>query len=135
MTFLWLEPKVDRKKILIIDGDFESVSLLTKILSEENFFVTTAYDGEEGLNKVLSDKPDLIIMEPYLKKLHGFDLCMILSRDFDPKIPVIILSGYYHESFFRNEALQTFGAEAFVSKPYHKDKLLSTIDELIGDKD
>ena len=126
---------MDRKKILIIDADFESVKSLTHFLSEENFLVSTAYDGEEGLKKTLKDKPDLIIMEPFLKKLHGFDLCMIISKDFDPKIPVIILSGYYHESFFRDEALQTFGAEAFLSKPFNKDKLLSIIKDQFGDNE
>lgn len=126
---------MDRKKILIIDADFESVKSLTHFLSEENFLVATAYDGEEGLNKTLKDKPDLIIMEPFLKKLHGFDLCMIISKDFNPKIPVIILSGYYHESFFRDEALQTFGAEAFLSKPFNKDKLLSIIKDQFGDNE
>jgi DNA-binding response OmpR family regulator len=126
---------LDRKKILIIDADFESVKSLTQFLSEKNFLVSTAYDGEEGLNKVLKDKPDLIIMEPFLKKLHGFDLCMIISKDFNPKIPVIILSSYYHESFFRDEALQTFGAEAFLSKPFDNDKLLSIIKDQLGENE
>lgn len=126
---------MNRKKILIIDADFESVRLLTQFLSEKNFLVTTAYDGEEGLNKTLKDKPDIIIMEPFLKKLHGFDLCMIISRDFNPKIPVIILSSYYHESFFRDEALQTFGAEAFLNKPFNKEKLLSALKDLLDNNE
>jgi TonB family protein len=101
-------------------------------LQTEGFQVVTAKDGHEGLLKFESENPDLVILEPMLLKLHGFDLCRKISKDSNKKTPVIITTGFYKGEHYKSEAIETFGAAAFFEKPYKNEDLMTTIHELLG---
>jgi TonB family protein len=120
------------KKILIVDFDEKSVDPLSKLLAEEGHQVFVAKDGEEGLEMCKSEQPDLVILEPMLPKLHGFELCSIITKDMDPKIPVIILTKFYKEQQFKIESTRSFGASAFLSKPFDKKELQSHLADLLS---
>ena len=82
-----------RKRILIIEDDKFLLELLVGKLTKEQFDVSIALDGEEGLKKVKQEKPDLIILDLVLPGMHGFEFLKKIKKD--PKIsqiPVIILS-------------------------------------------
>jgi serine/threonine-protein kinase len=69
-----------------------------------------------------------------LPKLHGFDLCSKIVREFPEKVPVIIVTNVYKEDKYKNEAIRTYGASAYFVKPYDEEKLLSTIYNFLGIK-
>jgi TonB family protein len=119
------------KKILIVDFDIHSLDSLSKFLRSERFKVVTATDGQMGLEKFKSENPDLVIMEAMLPKLHGFELCKKLNHDFPRKVPIIILTGIYRESFYKSEAVRFSGASAFLEKPWKKEELCQTIQKLL----
>jgi TonB family protein len=119
------------KKVLIVDFDDKSIDPLSKFLEEEGFSVKVARDGEEGLEAAKADQPDLVILEPMLPKLHGFELCGIITHDFEPKIPVIILTKFYREEQFKIESVRSFGASAFVSKPFEPSKMRDILTEVL----
>ncbi len=121
------------KKILIVDFDEKSVDPLSKYLEEEGCQVLVAKDGESGLEMCKSELPDLVILEPMLPKLHGFELCSIITKDMDPKIPVVILTKFYKEQQFKIESTRSFGASAFLSKPFNKSELKSHLSDLISE--
>ncbi len=121
-----------KEKVLIVEFEDNSLSSLSAMLEREGFHVVTARDGHEGLVKFESEAPDLVILEPMLLKLHGFDLCKKISSDTRKKTPVIITTAFYKGEQYRSEALGTFGAAAFFEKPYDKKILLSTIHDLLG---
>jgi len=121
------------KKILVIEPDFESLKSLSRFLLDAKFEVITAYDGEEGLEKAKAENPDLVILEPRLPKMNGFDLCSIIAKDFERKIPVIILTEFFQD--FKTEILQSFGAAGFLSKPFEKEKLFYKILDLLKESD
>lgn len=120
------------KKALVIDTDFDSVKSLHRFLSSSEFQVIIAYDGEQGLEKAKTENPDLIILDPMLPKLNGMDLCNIISRDFERKIPVIILSKCYSD--FKDDILHSFGAAAYLNKPFDKEELFFTIVDVLKEK-
>ncbi len=62
-------------KVLIIEDDRAIVRGLKDALEDESFEVLTAADGNEGYEKTVKGKPDLIILDLMLPKLDGFDLC------------------------------------------------------------
>ncbi|MFQ6082595.1 MAG: response regulator, partial [Candidatus Aminicenantia bacterium] len=97
------------KKILIIDFDEEILKSLSNLVQTEGFQVITALDGLSGFKKFETEKPDLVILEAMLPKLHGFDLCNKITHDFSKKVPVIILSGVYKETKHKNEAIRSYG--------------------------
>jgi TonB family protein len=121
-------------KILIVDFDEESTLALSEYLKSEGFDVSTAGDGEAGLEKCKGEYPDLVIVEPMISKLHGFELCSIISHDFNGQIPVVILTKFYREEQFKIEATSAYGASAFLSKPFKGPEILSTINDLLKEK-
>jgi hypothetical protein len=80
------------------------------------------------------ESPDLILMEPMLSKLHGFTLCNIVSKEFKKKIPVIILTNHYQDAHYKKEAIQVYGAAAYLKRPIMKKELRSTIFDVLGKK-
>jgi len=120
------------EKILVVEFEENSLNTLLQTLQTEGFQVVTAKDGHEGLLMFESENPDLVILEPMLLKLHGFDLCRKISKDSKKSAPVIITTGFYKGDHYRSEALETFGAAAFFEKPYKNEDLLTTIHDLLG---
>jgi len=121
-------------KVLVIDPDFDYLQLISQFLAADGFHVVTAADGEEGLRKAMIESPDLILIEPMLSKLHGFTLCNIVSKEFKKKVPVIILTNHYQDARFKKEAIQVYGAAAYLTRPIMKKELRTTIFDVLGKK-
>jgi TonB family protein len=119
------------KKILIVDFDEESLISLSNLVYEEGFQAVTASDGLSGYEKFKADDFDLVILEPMLPKLHGFELCKKINQDPLNNPPIIFVTGIYREPSCKMEAFQVFGASAFFTKPWNKDELRSKILQLL----
>lgn len=81
------------KKILIIEDDKFLRELIVKKLTKENYDVSEAMDGEEGVKKAKEEKPDLILLDLILPGIDGFEVLARIKED--PALtpaPVIILS-------------------------------------------
>jgi len=80
-------------KILIIEDDKFLRELIARKLYKENFEVSEAVDGEEGVEKIKSEKPDLILLDLILPSIDGFEVLSQMRNDSTlASIPVIILS-------------------------------------------
>lgn len=81
------------QKILIVEDDKFLRELITRKLTQENFEISEAVDGEEGLKKIKEEKPDLVLLDLILPGIDGFEVLAKVKDD--PalvSIPVIILS-------------------------------------------
>ena len=109
------------KSILIVDLDTETSSMLSSVLSQEGYYVTTATSGREALNH-LQFFPDLIILNPQLPDMNGFDfLRTIKQRSELPDVPVFILSNRETE---RDEIISLeVGADDYIIKPVQIPRL------------
>jgi len=97
----------ERKKILVVDDDVNFSQLLQCAL-EDDFEVTTAPDGLEGVKLAGSLKPDLILMDVMMPNVAGIEMVRMLQEEEDiKKIPVIVLTGSHMEKgvpdFFKQE--------------------------------
>ncbi len=119
------------KKVLIVDFDTESLLALSNLVYEEGFQAETATDGLAAYEKFRTGKFDLVIMEPMLPKLHGFELCKRIASDPERRVPVVIVTAIYRDPSCRQDALNTKGAAAFFNKPYDRDELRSSILQLL----
>ncbi len=82
-----------KEKILIIDDEQDLVKLVKEILEMENFQVSSAYDGEEGLRKAISEIPDLILLDIKMPGVSGFQVLERLKIDKTTShIPVVMLT-------------------------------------------
>ncbi|KPJ56828.1 hypothetical protein AMJ49_03730 [Parcubacteria bacterium DG_74_2] len=81
------------KKILIIEDEDLLLNLLRDKLSQEGYEVSVARNGEEGLEKIKEEKPDLILLDIVMPKKGGFEVMEEMNKDKEMKsIPVIVVS-------------------------------------------
>jgi CheY-like chemotaxis protein len=67
-------------KILVVDDEIYIVHILDFSLGMEGYEVVTALDGEQALEKLKSDRPDLIVLDIMMPKLDGYEVCKATSR-------------------------------------------------------
>jgi CheY-like chemotaxis protein len=81
------------KKILIIEDEEIMLNLLQKKLTKEDYEVSVARDGDEGIRVMKEVKPDLILLDIIMPKMGGFEVMEEMNKDEElKKIPVIIIS-------------------------------------------
>jgi DNA-binding response OmpR family regulator len=123
------------KKILIIDYDTQSLESLTKLVRSQKIQVVTAPDGQAGYEKFRSERPDLVILEAILPKVHGFDLTKKIIQESGGQVPVVIVTGLYKGPQYRHEAIATFGASDYFEKPVDPDRFIDTVRQLMREEE
>lgn len=119
-----------KKKILIVDDEAELVDLVKIRLEAAGYDVIKAYDGQEGLEKAKSEKPDLVLLDIMMPKMDGYKVCGLLKMDARfKKIPVILFSAKAQKE--DAQLAKEVGADQYVTKPFEAAVLLSKIRELI----
>ncbi len=122
---------MNEKKILVVDFDEESLISLSNLVFEEGFQAVTAMDGLSGFEKYKAEDFDLVIIEPMLPKLHGFELMKRINQDPARRTPIIVVTGIYREPSSKAEAIEVYGASGYFTKPWNKDDLRSTMLQLL----
>lgn len=81
------------KKIIIIEDEEILLDLIQRRLLQEGYNVEIARNGEEGLNKIKEEKPDLVLLDIVMPKMGGFEVMEAMNKEEDLKsIPIIIIS-------------------------------------------
>lgn len=115
-----------KRHILVVEDEKSLADLIAFALGREGYDTDVAYDGEEGLNRIKSTKPDLVLLDLIMPKLDGRDLLKMMKKDESIKhIPVIVLSGR-DEKWDRDIGLD-LGAEEYIEKPLDMIKLMHQI--------
>jgi DNA-binding response OmpR family regulator len=82
-----------RAKILCVDDDRPTVTIISGVLRKENYEVEVALNGQEALNKAHEFKPDLILLDIMMPGMDGYEVCRRLRDDAETsKIGVIMLT-------------------------------------------
>jgi DNA-binding response OmpR family regulator len=123
------------KKILIVDYEAGSLEKLSKVLKINKYHVVQAADGQAGYDKFRAEKPDLVVLEAMLPKMHGFDLTKRISQESQGLVPVVMITGLYKGPQFRHEALSALGASEFFEKPVDVEALVAAVKRLLHDDD
>jgi CRP-like cAMP-binding protein len=122
------------KKILVIEDNLEVRENLEEILELSGYEVELAEDGKIGVEKILLNKPDLILCDVMMPKLDGFGVLNILSKRTDTSdIPFIFLTAKAEKSDFRRG--MNLGADDYITKPFYKDELLAVIETRLRKSD
>ena len=126
------ENKTERetKRILIVDDEEDIVRVIKMYLEHHCYEIITAGDGYEGLEKAKNEKPDLIVLDLMLPRINGYKICGLLKKDVRyAKTPVIMFTAKAQEKDIQL-GLEV-GADAYVTKPFEPEVLLSKIKEFI----
>jgi DNA-binding response OmpR family regulator len=125
-------------KILVIDDDQDVHAVVKKILEPKSYEVISAYDGFEGLSKVVEERPDLIILDVIMPGKHGFDVCHELKTDekyhFFSNIPVLMLTVYPEDREKMHLSMREgmmMEAEDYLQKPVDAKELVKRVEGLL----
>jgi DNA-binding response OmpR family regulator len=120
------------KKIMIVDYEAKSLDYMAELFKPYKINIIKASDGLAAYEKFKAEKPDLVILEAILPKIHGFDLTKRISQESKGNVPVIIVTGLYRGPQYRHEALSSFGASDYFEKPIDKDRFLASVLNLLN---
>ena len=122
-------------KILVVDDDPDFIKITRTILQSRNYQVITAANGEQGLEIMRKEKPDLVILDIMMSYiLDGLDARRQMAADQDLKsIPVIMVTSLTGERV-RSElpSDQYIPASDWIHKPIDPDKLLANVKKALG---
>jgi DNA-binding response OmpR family regulator len=126
--------KMEQKsKILLVDDDPDILEAMSVVLTTHGYTVVTARDGQEGLAKLRSEKPDLMVLDLMMPRMDGFAVCEELL---DPRwaklsnIPIIILTSVREDAGRRRYELGTglqLRVSDYIEKPVDPGTLLSRV--------
>lgn len=122
---------MEQRKILVADDSRNIVTLLKYNFEKNGYGVIEAYDGEQTLNKALSEKPDMIILDINMPLKDGFEVCRVLRNTPQTlNVPIIILSGRNKE--FDKLTGFSLGADDYVMKPFKIEELIERAGSLLA---
>ena len=118
-------------KILYVEDDEMNRDMLSRRLARRDYEVILAFDGQEGLEKMKSEKPDVVLMDMGLPVIDGWEATTRAKADDEIKsIPIIALTAHALESD-RLRAMDC-GADDFDTKPIDLKRLLAKIESIVG---
>ena len=120
-----------KKKILVIDDQEDLLELTRRVLQSHGYEVLTLNDGENALETIKKESPDLVLMDMIMPIKDGAQICQEIKSDTSVRhIPVILTTGQMIEkSEYSQEGLT--GVDDYLMKPFEIDELLAKIGNLL----
>lgn len=119
--------KITDAKILIVEDEPQINRLIELVLESDGYYkIRKAYDGKEALEKITTDRPDLVLLDVMIPEIDGFSLCKMIKEDESlNSIQIIMLTAKKMEE----DILKGFesGAIDYISKPFSNKILLARI--------
>jgi class 3 adenylate cyclase len=115
--------------VLVVDDVAQNVRLLEAVLSPKGFRVTTASSGEEALDVLSKEHPDLVLLDIVMPGMDGYEVCRRIREDPGTAfLPVIMITASGEQEKIR--AIES-GADDFVNKPFDQAELLARVRSLV----
>ncbi|MCK4516965.1 MAG: response regulator [Spirochaetaceae bacterium] len=117
------------KRILVVEDDERLREVLSLLLSEAGYQVSSAENGREGVAQLGGFNPDLVLTDVAMPDMEGIEFLRILRKT-KAELPVIVMSGNVTGARFLRSA-RVFGAAATLKKPFSNGELLGAIENLL----
>jgi DNA-binding response OmpR family regulator len=120
-----------KMKVLIVDDEPLNVDILEQRLADQNYQIITASDGQEALDKINQEQPDLVLLDLMMPVLDGFAVLSKVKDDPGLRdIPIIIISADHDSKSIVKGIKQ--GADDYLTKPVNADLLVKKVKEFLG---
>lgn len=122
------------KKVLIVDDEPNIVILLEQALEkleDEGVELLTAMNGEEALETIREEKPDLVFLDVMMPKMNGFEVCKTVKHQLGLQEVYIILLTAKGQEFDKQKG-QEVGADLYMTKPFRPRDVLEKSREVLG---
>jgi adenylate cyclase len=120
-------------RLLIVDDTPQNGRLLEAMLSPRGYTVALAHSGSEGLEKVRTECPDLVLLDILMPDMNGYEVCRRLREDPATRLlPVVMLTSSGDQD--KVDAIEA-GADDFIARPFNQQELLSRLRSLLRIKE
>jgi two-component system nitrate/nitrite response regulator NarL len=119
-----------RARILIVDDDPHSRTLISLVLKRAGYTTCEAKTGEEALAEAKRTRPALVVLETLLPGVSGYEVCRELKDEFGEALPIVFVSGTRTESSDRVAGL-LIGGNDYLVKPFDPNELLARVRRLL----
>ena len=123
----------DKRRILCIEDEPEMIDLIRLILERKGFEVLGAVGGQEGLETVRREKPDLVLLDLMMPDVDGWEVYRQMKADEEIKdIPVVVVTAKA-QSIDKVLGLHIAKVDDYVTKPFGPGDLLESVDRVLGE--
>lgn len=117
-------------KILIVDDNQQNCELLDAYLSEEDYEVQVAYDGQSAIDLAQSFQPDVILLDIMMPRMSGYEVCVTLKKDEQTRKIQILMVTALKDVGDIEKAVEA-GADDFLSKPVNRLEFITRVRSLM----
>jgi putative two-component system response regulator len=125
-----VEPARSAGKVLVVDDVPANVELMKALLTRDGYTVVTASDGQQALEMVTSEQPDLVLMDVLMPKLSGYDVCREMKHNPATRLTPVVLITAMSERERKIEGINA-GADDFLTKPVDPHELRARVRSLV----
>ena len=120
------------KRVVVVDDDEDMRHMMAHVL-RESCEVETAEDGVAGLEAVQRLKPDLVVLDLLMPRMHGFEVCRKIRDDAKLKATKVLISSSKSYTHDVKTAVEESGADGYIIKPFRIADFQKRVAELLGE--
>jgi len=125
--------EVSRPLVLVVDDEEEILAIAARVIESLGYGVIVASNGAAGLDLARAHKPDLVLTDAMMPKMDGREMGLAIKNDVETGSPrVVVMTSLYTAPRYRNEALKSFKADEYLSKPLDIQQLRATLQRFLG---
>jgi len=121
------------KKILIVDDEENMRILLQETLEEfedKGVVVLIAENGNDAIESILTEKPNLVILDVMMPGVDGFDVCNTIKNEFGMKDVYILMLSADGQEFNKQKSIDV-GTDGFMTKPFDPDEIAEKVAQIL----
>jgi DNA-binding response OmpR family regulator len=121
-----------QRKILIVDDNIDSITILRTILEQQGFSVQAALSGKEALQKLQEDLPEVVLLDVMMPEMSGLEVLQaIRDNNATATLPVIMVTAKVQDDDML--AGYQYGADYYITKPFTSKQLMYGIRLVLGE--
>ena len=119
------------RTVLVVDDERDANDILAHLVRPRGFEPIQVYSGEEALTEVARRRPDVILLDPSLPDINGFEVCDRLKRNRETNLIPIVMVAAHHDAKERAAGVRV-GANGYLIKPFTPEQLHAALDEALA---
>ncbi len=120
-----------RRSVLIVDDSQAVLDALTSAFEDAGYDVTSATDGEEVFRKMAAANPDALLLDIYMPKLNGADVCrLVKAHPHWKKTYLVLMSSRISER--ETDTYKRIGADQVLRKPFDPEQAVALVGQALG---